>query len=86
LTEPEKPVWKTGVIWGILAVFLVVGTLGLATVVYGVLGLLTGAWVYAIAVGIGAPVAVLAFLFMVGILYRIDRYRGATYRKVRLFE
>jgi hypothetical protein len=31
-------------------------------------------------------VAVLAFLFMAGILYRVDRYRGANQRRVELFE
>jgi hypothetical protein len=29
---------------------------------------------------------VLAFLFMAGILYRVDRYRGANQRRVELFE
>jgi len=35
---------------------------------------------------VGAAVAFLAFLFMAGILYRVDRYRGATERKVEFFE
>lgn len=82
----ETPHWTTGVLWGILAVFLVIGTVGAATVVYGILGLVSGVWIDAVAVGVGAVIAVLAFLFMAGILYRVDRYRGATERKVNLFE
>lgn len=86
MTEPERPTWKTGWIWGILAIFFAIGTVGLATVAYGVLGLLAGLWIYALAVAVGAAVAFLAFLFMAGILYRVDRYRGATERKVEFFE
>ena len=85
-TSPETPKWKTGWIWAILLVFFVIGTVGLAAVAYGILGLLTGSWIYLLAVAIGGFVAFLAFLFMAGILYRVDRYRGATERKVTLFE
>jgi hypothetical protein len=82
----EKPVWKTGALWGILAVLLVLGTVGAATTVYGLTGLAGGDPYDAIAVGLGAVVASLAFLFMAGILYRVDRYRGAAQRRVELFE
>ena len=73
-------------IWEVLAVFLVLGTVGSAAFVYGLLGLLNGLWIDAVVAGIGAFVAFLCFLFMAGILYRIDRYRGATGRRVMLFE
>jgi hypothetical protein len=82
----ETPKWNTAPLWGILALFLVVGTVGGATVVYGVLGVVAGQLVDLVAVGIGAVVAALAFLFMAGILYRVDRYRGANQRRVELFE
>ncbi len=82
----EVPQWKTGTLWGILAVFLVLGAVGAATVVYGVLELWAGSLWGILAAGVGGLVAVLSFLFMAGILYRVDRYRGKTQRTVRLFE
>ncbi len=82
----ETPHWKTGVLWGILAVFLVVGTVGSALVVFGVMNLFAGQWVGLLAAGIGTVIAILAFLFLAGILYRVDRYRGVNERRVRLFE
>jgi hypothetical protein len=87
VSEPAAtPQWRTGWLWAILAILLVLGTVGAAAVVYGVLGLLVGDPLAAVAIVIGGPVAVLAFLFMAGILYRVDRYRGATMRRVELFE
>jgi hypothetical protein len=83
---PVKPVWKTGWLWGLLALLLLVGTLGAATFVYGLLGLVAGDLLASITLGIGAFVAVLAFLFMAGILYRVDKYRGTPQRRVELFE
>lgn len=85
-TSAERPVWKTGTLWGILALFLVFGTVGAATFVYGVLGLAAGGLAYVIPLGVGALVGSLSFLFLAGILYRVDRYRGATQRRVELFE
>ncbi|HTS33285.1 MAG TPA: hypothetical protein VMI55_05030 [Thermoplasmata archaeon] len=49
-------------------------------------GLLAGQPLDAIALGVGVLVALLSFLFMAGILYRVDRYRGTTGRRVELFE
>ena len=85
-TPGTRPTWKTGTLWGILGLFLVIGTAGAATFVYGVLGLAAGDLLYAIPLAVGALVAALAFLFLAGILYRVDRYRGATQRRVELFE
>ncbi len=85
-TPATRPTWKTGTLWGILGLFLVIGTAGAATFVYGVLGLAAGDLLYSIPLAVGALVAVLAFLFLAGILYRVDRYRGATQRRVELFE
>jgi peptidoglycan biosynthesis protein MviN/MurJ (putative lipid II flippase) len=86
LTEPETPKWKTGTLWGVLCVFLVLGSVGLATIAYGILGILDGQWWTLVAFPIGAAMAVLSFLFMAGILYRVDRYRGIEGRRVALFE
>ena len=66
--------------------FLVFGSVGLATIVYGLTGLLAGAWWDVIALGIGGLMTTLSFLFMAGILYRVDRYRGVTDRRIELFE
>ena len=81
-----KPEWRTGVLWGILAVFLVIGTAGAATVVYGAMVLAVGDVFGLIPLVVGGVVAVLGFLFIAGILYRVDRYRGANQRRVELFE
>lgn len=85
-SDPARPTWKTGWLWGILAGLLVLGSAAAATGVYGALGLAAGDWLgLAFLVG-GAFGAFLAFLFMAGILYRVDRYRGATERRIELFE
>lgn len=82
----EKPTWQTGALWGVLAVLLVLGAVGSATLVYGLLVLWSGAWFGAAVAAAGAIVATLALLFMIGVLYRVDRYRGVVGRKVELFE
>ena len=87
MSEPdEKPQWRTNVIWGVLAAFLVMGSLGAATFVYGLTWVFAGAWFGLVIAAVGGFVAILAFLFMAGILYRIDRYRGVNGRRVELFE
>lgn len=87
MSDPEAPPeWRTNVLWGVLAVFLVVGSLGGATFVYGLLGAVAGSWFGAVLAVVGAVIAFLAFLFMAGILYRVDRYRGKNERRVELFE
>jgi hypothetical protein len=84
--EAETKRWPTGWLWIVLAVFLVFGSVGAAGVVYGLTGALAGQWVDLVAVPVGGVVAVLSFLFMAGILYRVDRYRGVTGRRIELFE
>ncbi len=81
-----KPTWNTAPIWGILLVFLLVGTIGGATFVYGLFGVLAGQPIYAVALVLGAAVAFLSFLFLAGILYRVDRYRGVAVRRMKIFE
>ena len=82
------PQWRTNVLWGVLAVLLVIGTLGGALFVFALTVLVfAGALVFgAILCVAGATIAFLAFLFMAGILYRVDRYRGANGRVVKFFE
>ncbi|MFY9717191.1 MAG: hypothetical protein WAK40_04580 [Thermoplasmata archaeon] len=82
----ETPTWKTGTLWGILAGFVIVGSAGAATFIYGALGIVAGDPIGFLFLGIGAIGAVLSFLFTLGILYRVDRYRGVTGRRVELFE
>jgi heme A synthase len=85
-SETSRPVWSTAPLWGILAALLVAGTVGAATAVYGLLELISGSVWGLASIALGGLVAVLAFLFMAGILYRVDRYRGANQRRVELFE
>ena len=85
-SETPKPSWNTTSLWAILALFLVLGTAGAATFVYGALGLLSGSLWSVVPLVLGAFVAMLALLFMAGILYRVDRYRGANQRRVEFFE
>jgi len=82
----EKPVWRTGSLWGVLAVLLVLGAVGSATFVYGLLALLAGSVLGGAVAAFGAVVAFLSMLFMIGVLYRVDRYRGAVGRRIELFE
>jgi hypothetical protein len=64
----------------------VVGTVGAATFVDGFLSLLSGSLWGLLPLAVGGVVAVFSLLFMAGILYRVDRYRGANQRRVELFE
>jgi len=82
----ETPIWRTGSLWAILAVLLVFGAVGAATFVYGLLGLLAGDPFATFVAAAGAVVTILAMLFTLGILYRVDRYRGALGRRIELFE
>jgi Na+-translocating ferredoxin:NAD+ oxidoreductase RnfA subunit len=83
-----SPKYKTGVIWGVLAVLLVLGTVASATVVWAVLNavsthqyLLDGVLLVISAFG-----AIYVLLLMAGIFYRIDRLRGVPHRRIELFE
>lgn len=82
----ERPVWRTGTLWGVLGVLLVLGAVACATFVYGIVGWWAGSPLDAGVAGGGAVGAFLAVLFMLGILYRVDRYRGVPHRRVELFE
>jgi uncharacterized membrane protein len=84
----DPPQYRYGVIWVVLSVLLVVGTVASAFFVWGVLGLIAGpAYVFSGVVAVlAAFVAVYVALLLAGILYRIDRLRGTAHRRIELFE
>jgi formate/nitrite transporter FocA (FNT family) len=88
VTESATPHYQTGALWGVLTLFLLVGTVAAAFVVYGFTDLLkTGRWFPdLLELAAGGMVASLAMLLVTGILYRVDRLRGVPHRRVELFE
>jgi len=89
VTEPTpRPKYRTGWLWAILLLFLLVGSVAASYVVWGVSDLmLTGHYLLDVPVTIvAAAVTVLCVLFVTGILYRVDRLRGVAHREVALFE
>ncbi len=88
MTDEKAPRYRTGALWGILGLFLTLGTVAAAFFVYGVTDLLSTGHVFPdvpIALA-GAAVATLFMLLITGILYRVDRLRGVPHRTVRLFD
>lgn len=88
MTEETVPEYRTGWLWGVLAILLAIGTVAAAFVVYGLTDLYAnGNWLVDVPAFIGgAFVASVAMLLLTGILYRVDRLRGVPHREVRLFE
>jgi hypothetical protein len=89
-SEPSgsKAEFHTGIVWGILGLLLLFGTVASGFVVYGFLGLV-GTHEYlvnGIILVVSGAFAVVVILLMAGILYRIDRLRGTPHRRVELFE
>ena len=84
----EKSPYKTGALWMVLLVLLVIGTVSSAGFVYGLTGLFDGipVWIDALAMIVGGFVAVFSILMITGILYKVDKLRGVPHREVRLFE
>ncbi len=60
--------------------------MGLATFVYGLEAYPSNPLLGFSTLLAGTVIAFLAFLFTAGILYRVDRLRGANRRKVTFFE
>lgn len=90
MTEPARPArirLRATVLWGVLAVLLLVGTVSSAFVVYGATGFgVRPAWADLASIGLGGVGAGLAWLFLIGLLYRVDRSNGALRRRVKLFD
>lgn len=89
MSEPASPPkYKTGTLWAILLLFMMGGTVAATYVVWGVSELLlTGRYLVDVPVALVAGVVtVLCVLFVLGILYRVDRLRGVPHREVALFE
>lgn len=86
--EPAPPRYRTGALWGVLALILLVGTVAAAFFVYGLTDLLaTGRYLPDLPIAAaGAAIASFAMLLLTGILYRVDRLRGVPHKEVRLFE
>lgn len=80
--------YRTGVLWGVLLLLLMFGTLASAGSVWAVTDLLTSRH-YAfdlVVLALTAAAATVLFLLLLGILYRVDRLRGVPHRRVALFE
>jgi hypothetical protein len=88
MSEPSSPGYRTGWLWGVLAILLLIGTVAAAFVVYGLTDLFaTGNWALDVPAFVGGgAVASISMLLLTGILYRVDRLRGVPHREVRLFE
>lgn len=85
--EPAPPKYKTGWLWGVLAIFVTIGTAASAFVVYGIQETLEGFWFPYLPIAFAAGfVALLCILLITGILYRVDRFRGTPHKVVALFE
>ncbi|MGI0053171.1 MAG: hypothetical protein ACRECR_02785 [Thermoplasmata archaeon] len=84
----EAPKYRTGVIWVVLTVLLVLGTVSAGFCAWGLLGLLdTHLYLLdGVVMVAGALFALFFLLLMAGVLYRIDRLRGTPHRRIELFE
>jgi hypothetical protein len=88
MTGGAAPRYRTGVIWGVLTLFLVLGSVACAFFAYGLSeALTTHAYLLDGAIMVVAAGAALwLVLLVVGLLYRIDRLRGVAHRRIELFE
>ena len=84
----EPPKYRTGALWTVLTLLLLVGTVASAFVVYGLTQLYaTGQYLLDVPIlAAGAVVTVVALLLIMGILYRVDRLRGVPVRRLELFD
>jgi membrane associated rhomboid family serine protease len=88
VTDAPTPTYRTGTLWAVLSVFLLIGTAASAFLVFGVTQSLAGGPLLVdapIAVA-GGAIAGFAVLVLVGLLYRVDRLRGVPHRRIDLFE
>jgi hypothetical protein len=88
VSEPAKPPYRYGTLWGVLALFTLGGVVGAAFVVYGLTDLFTtGRYLWDVPIMVvGGFVASVMLLLITGILYRVDRLRGVPHRRIELFD
>jgi hypothetical protein len=86
--SPAAPDYRTGTLWGVLCLLLILGTVASALVIWAISNaVVTGDYVFDGAVMLGgAFAAIFFFLLLSGILYRVDHLRGVAHRRVMLFE
>lgn len=84
----DAPKYRTGPLWGVLTLLLLVGTVAAGFFVWGLTDLWgSGRWYLDLPVLAGSAfVATFSMLLLTGVLYRVDRLRGVPHREVRLFE
>ena len=84
----EPPHYRTGALWGVLTVLLLMGTVASAFFVWGLTDLYgNGRYLLDLPVlAISAFLAAVALLLILGILYRVDRLRGTPHRRIELFD
>jgi hypothetical protein len=82
------PTYRTGVLWGVLALLLLFGTVASAFVVWAVTDLYLAHrfWLDVPVLALSLAAATVLLLLLAGILYRVDRLRGEPHRRVELFE
>jgi hypothetical protein len=80
--------YRTGTLWVVLLLLLMFGSLAAAGAVWALTDLVaTGHYLVDLPVlAVTAFAAIVLFLLLVGILYRVDRLRGVPHRRVELFE
>ncbi|MCI4345646.1 MAG: hypothetical protein L3K07_02675 [Thermoplasmata archaeon] len=83
-----EPTYRTGVLWAVLALLLLFGTVASAFVVWAITDLYTAHrfWLDLPVLAVAIVVATVLLLLLAGILYRVDRLRGEPHRRVELFE
>lgn len=89
MTEPgPTPKYRTGVLWSILLLLSLGGTVSATYVVWGLSDLaVTRHYLLDVPLAVaGLFFAGLCILLVTGILYRVDRLRGVPHREVALFE
>jgi hypothetical protein len=87
VTAEAAPPIRYGTLWGVLALFLLIGTVAAAFFIYGLTDLLatSNLWDVPVLLG-GLGVAAFMVLLLVGILYRVDSLRGKIERRMALFD
>jgi hypothetical protein len=88
MSEAAPRTYRTGWLWAVLTLLLLLGTVSAAFVVYGFTDLLdTGRFFPDLLImGVAGAAAVFFMLLLTGMLYRVDRLRGVSHRRIEIFE